>query len=73
MEGSRFEWQPGAPCFLNPPLDLQDERTQEAIINHAVSEWENLRRLPNYCQRLVESAPERLDTIIQADGGWGKY
>ena len=33
--------------------DLQDERTQEAIINHAVSEWENLRRLPNYCQRFV--------------------
>ena len=53
--------------------DLQEERTREAIVDHAVSEWENLRRLPNYCQRLVDSVPERLDTIIQANGGWGRY
>lgn len=38
--------------------DTQDERNQEAIVNHATAEWENLKRLPNYCQRLVDSVPD---------------
>ena len=53
--------------------DAQDERNQATIVNHAIAEWENLRRLPNYCQRLVESVLERLYTIIEANRGWGKF
>lgn len=53
--------------------DLQDERSQTAIVNHAIAEWENLRRVPNCCLHLVESVPERLNAIIEANGGWGKY
>lgn len=53
--------------------DTQDERTLEAIENHATSEWRNLGLLPHYCQSLVDSVPDRLNTIIDTNGGWGKY
>ncbi|XP_042858583.1 uncharacterized protein LOC122244682 [Penaeus japonicus] len=60
-------------AMMQRTWDIQDERHQAAIVNHATAEWENLRRLPNYCQRLVDSVPDRLNTIIEANGGWGKY
>lgn len=60
-------------AMMQRTWDIQDERHQAAIVNHATAEWENLRRLPNYCQRLVDSVPDRLNTIIETNGGWGKY
>lgn len=49
------------------------ERNQTAIENNSRAEWEKLRRLPNYYQRLVDYVPQRLNAIIEADGGWGRY
>lgn len=53
--------------------DIHDERNREAIENHAIAEWENIRRVPNYTQRLIDSVPNRLNAVIAANGGWGKY
>lgn len=53
--------------------NVQDERNREAIENHAIAEWENIRRIPNYTQHLVDSVPDRLNAIIAAHGRWGKY
>ncbi|KAG7156749.1 putative Transposase-containing protein 29 [Homarus americanus] len=78
VANTRVCWQPlntryAAPNILGLRRSGRCSRSQAAIVNHAIAEWENLRRLPNYCQRLVDSVSERLNTIIEANGGWGKY
>lgn len=41
--------------------NVQDERYREAIENHAIAEWENIRRIPDYSQHLLDSVHDRLN------------
>lgn len=81
----RIDWPAKSPD-LNPIENLWGQmvrewdtgtiKTKPALIKHCLSVWESLRPkrgMNNYCQRLVDSMPNRLRAVIDNDGGHTKY
>lgn len=76
-----IEW-PTKGCDCNPIENLWgimvqewgvEEKTKASIVKKAEEVWEGMRRRPNICSRLVDSLPARLQSVIDAEGGWTKY
>lgn len=77
-----IDW-PAKGCDMNPienlwammvqEWDIGQERTKAAIVRHAQDVWEGIRRRPNICTNLVRSMPNRLNEVIDAQGGWSSY
>ncbi|KAK4323034.1 hypothetical protein Pmani_006218 [Petrolisthes manimaculis] len=82
QEREVIDW-PSKGCVMNPTenvwgmmvrtWDIRDERTREAIEQHARQEWDIMKRNPTYCRRLVEPMPDRLAAVVTSDAGWSKY
>lgn len=49
------------------------ERTPRQLLQHMTTEWEVLRRKPALINNHVASVPQRLQSVIQKNGGWTKY
>lgn len=77
-----MDW-PSKGCDMNPIENLwgnlvntwepSEERTSHALFEHAIREWEILRRKPHLVRQHVESMPRRLQQVIEKEGGWTKY
>lgn len=76
-------WPPKG-CDLNPIEHLWaamvrdwevegEQRTAAAVQLTAERVWENFRRNPGLCQKLVESLPRRINEVIDKHGGWTHY
>ena len=59
-------------CLVNA-WDPEEERTKEQLMRHALTEWEVLRRKPEIVFNIVASMPQRLQSVIDHEGGWTKY
>lgn len=76
-----IDW-PTKGCDLNPiehlwaamchEWSVGDQRTANAVEATAREVWESIRR-GQLCSKLVNSIPNRLNEIIDANGGWTKY
>ena len=77
-----FPW-PSKACDLNPiehvwacitnSWEQERERRPEDLWTHAQREWERLRRRPELPQQLFRSMPDRLQSVIDHQGGWTEY
>ncbi|XP_068203840.1 uncharacterized protein [Palaemon carinicauda] len=77
-----LEW-PSKGCDLNPiehlwammvwERDVGEQHTHQAVETKANDLWENVRPRPLLCMSLVDSIPNRLREVIEADGGWTSY
>ncbi|KAK4301123.1 hypothetical protein Pmani_026706 [Petrolisthes manimaculis] len=77
-----MDW-PSKGCDMNPIENIwgnivntwepAQERTSHALLEHALREWEILRRKPDLVREHVESMPRRLQQVIEKEGGWTKY
>lgn len=49
------------------------ERTSRELLNHTKEEWERFRRKPEVVYNTVASVPNRLQEVIEKQGGWTGY
>ncbi|KAL7635961.1 UNVERIFIED_CONTAM: hypothetical protein RMT77_013779 [Armadillidium vulgare] len=76
-----LKW-PIKSCDLNPIENVwaaivrhwipEEERTREALNNHARRSWEMLRR-KHIIENCISSMPSQLQSAIDSQGGWTKY
>lgn len=77
-----LQW-PAKGCDMNPiencwglitnTWEQGQERTRQRLVEHAMREWEQIRRNPQIVYNLVASMPDRLQAVITKRGGWSKY
>ena len=77
-----LDW-PSKGCDMNPIENVwahivnawepAAERTRAQLLQHTNTEWEVLRRRPDIVYNTVADMQERFQTVIDAQGGWGKY
>ena len=77
-----LDW-PSNSCDLNPIENIwanivnvwepAQERTSQQLMTHMVNEWEVLRRKLQLVYNHVASIPQRLQSVIDNNGGWTRY
>ncbi|KAL7646945.1 UNVERIFIED_CONTAM: hypothetical protein RMT77_002202 [Armadillidium vulgare] len=75
-------WPPRG-CDLNPIENIwgaiirewtpEEERTERQLLHHALRSWEIQRRTPHILENNIASMPDRLQSVINNEGGWTKY
>ena len=53
--------------------DPEDVRTEEALHQHTMSQWEKYRGDVDYFTNLAASMVSRIAAVREADGGYTKY
>lgn len=53
--------------------DPQIRRTREALAQHVIEKWEGLRARPVLFENLTTSMPQRLNSVIDANGGVTRF
>ena len=74
---------PSKACDLNPIEHVwanivncwEPEREKKAddLWEHAHREWTRLRQKPHIINNLVSSVPDRLQSVLNSEGGWTRY
>lgn len=77
-----LDW-PSRSCDLNPienlwgimvnEWEMRRERTSAELYRHVVEVWEGVRNRPAIPENLATSMPNRLQQVIEKEGGWIKY
>lgn len=77
-----LDW-PSKACDLNPIENLwanivndwepAQERTSQLLLEHVTREWEMFRRKPEIVYNHCASVPERLQDVIEKNGGWTRH
>ncbi|KAK3890672.1 hypothetical protein Pcinc_005383 [Petrolisthes cinctipes] len=49
------------------------ERTTAELLRHTRAQWEIFRGKPDIVRRHGASMPERLQAVIEKEGGWTRY
>lgn len=55
------------------PYHARDANNANLLFELVRNEWEKLADNENILQHLIESMPERLQKVIDAEGGWTRY
>jgi hypothetical protein len=55
------------------PYHARDANNANLLFELVRNEWENLMNNEVYLQSLIESMPQRLQKVIDAEGGWTRY
>ena len=74
---------PSKGCDMNPIENVwanmvnswepQQERTRENLVNHTKLQWEMFRNNPELVYNIVSNMSERLQAVIDKEGGWSGY
>lgn len=74
---------PSKGCDMNPIENLwgslvntwepEWERTQEQLMDHTRAQWELFRGNPNLVRGYGASMPDRLQDVIEKEGGWTRH
>lgn len=77
-----LDW-PSKGCDMNPIENLwgsivntwepERERTSAELMDHTKTQWELLRGDQDLAKSLVMSMPDRLQAVIEKDGGWTRF
>ena len=51
----------------------EEYTTKESLFEYARNLWNQIREDPDYCEKLIESLPKRLEACIESEGALTKY
>ena len=77
-----LDW-PSKGCDMNPIENIwanivncwepERERTAEELMAHTYEQWELFRTQEDFIRNHVSSMPERMQAVIEKEGGWTRY